>query len=192
MRSMADPVPSIPPGRIVLTYDDYVELPNDGKRYQILEGALDVTPAPTPKHQTVSLNLTRLLDTHVREHGLGQILCSPIDVILSATTIAQPDIIFIASGRKEIISARAIEGPPDLVVEILSPSTARTDRSIKSILYARFGVRHYWLVDPVARTLETYELAGTQYTGLRTFANADHAETTLFPGLAIDLADVWA
>lgn len=192
MMRMTDPAPSIPPGRIRLTYEDYVELPNDGKRYQILEGELDVTPAPTPKHQAVSRNLQRILDRHVVDQKLGQIFNAPIDVILSETTITQPDLIFIASGRETIITDRAIEAPPDLVVEILSPGTARTDRGIKSALYARFGVRHYWLVDPAARILETYELAQSGYELTGTYRDTDHARSPLFPSLDIDLARVWA
>lgn len=189
---MSRPEPSISPGKILLTYDDYAELPNDGNRYQILEGELDVTPAPTPRHQAVSRNLHRILDRHVVDHALGQIFYAPIDVILSATTITQPDIIFIATGREAIITERAVEAPPDLVVEILSPSSVRTDRGIKSALYARFGVRHYWLVDPATRSVEMFELAGGGYVRSGTFANDDYAGTSLFPGLEIDLARVWA
>lgn len=189
---MSQPAPSIPPGRILLTYDEYVELPNDGKRYQILEGELDVTPAPTTKHQAVSRNLQRILDRHVVGNGLGNIFNAPVDVIFSQTTIAQPDLLFIARGRESIITERAIEGAPDLVVEILSPGTAQTDRVIKSALYAKFGVQHYWLVDPLARTIEMYELAGAGYQHVGTFIGQTRAESTLFPGLQIELSQVWA
>ncbi|MGH7898466.1 MAG: Uma2 family endonuclease, partial [Candidatus Binatia bacterium] len=132
----------LPPGP--LTYEDYAELPDDGKQYEILDGELFVSPAPVPRHQRVSRNLLRVLDDHVRGHELGEVLVSPIDVILAPTTIAQPDLLFIRTGRGAIVTERAVEGPPDLVIEILSPSSNRKDRTTKAAVYARFGVAHYW------------------------------------------------
>jgi len=181
----------IPPGRIKLTYEDYEVLPDDGKRYEILDGELFVTPAPVPKHQDVSRNLVHILNNHVMERGLGRIYYAPIDVILANTTIAQPDILFIAKGRESIITERAVEGPPDLLVEIISPSSRRQDRVVKAALYATFGVRHYWIADPVSRTLETYELDGGGYRLAGTHEGAARFRTALFPELEIDLARVW-
>ena len=133
----------IPPGPIKLTYEDYVDLPDDGRRYEILDGELEVSPAPAPRHQSVSLNLLRILDRHVEERGLGRLYYAPIDVILAPTTIVQPDLLFIAAGRESIVTGKAIEGPPDLMVEIISPWSGRRDRVAKATLYARYGVRHY-------------------------------------------------
>src|SRR5712692_4752316 len=139
--------------RVALTYKDYAALPDDGRRYQILDGELCVTPAPGTQHQTVSMNLSVALATHVRAGALGQLFAAPVDVILSDTTIVQ----------RERVSARGIEGAPTLVVEILSPATAQTDRHTKRELYARFGVPCYWIVDPEARAIEMYGLAGGAY-----------------------------
>src|SRR5437867_3959291 len=100
----------IPPGPIKLTYEDYVGLPDDGRRYEILDGELEVSPAPAPRHQGVSRNLLWVLHGHVRERGLGSVYCAPIDVILAPTSVVQPDLIFIGGGRESIITARAIEG----------------------------------------------------------------------------------
>jgi len=180
----------IPAGRILLTYEDYVGLPNDGKRYEILDGELFVTPAPVPLHQRVSRNLERLLDRHVVGGALGEILHAPIDVILSPTTIAQPDILFIRAGR-DIVTRRAVEAPPDLVVEILSPSSLRQDRVTKAALYARFGVPHYWIVDPEARRIDAYELEGGTYRLTAEARGTDVLRSSLFAGLEIALADVW-
>src|SRR5213593_2993003 len=177
----------IPPGPIKLTYEDYVGLPDDGRRYEILDGELEVSPAPAPRHQGVSRNLLWVLHGHVWERGLGSVYCAPIDVILAPTSVVQPDLIFIAGGRESIVTERAIEGPPDLAVEILSPWSDRRDRVAKAGLYARYGVRHYWIADPVARTLELYEVEGAEYRLVATHEGAARVRTTLFPDLEIDL-----
>ena len=115
-----------------------------------------MTPAPGPRHQGVSIALASALHTHVIERGLGRVYAAPIDVILSETTIVQPDIVFVAVDRSAIISARGIEGAPTLVVEILSPSTVQTDRGRKLQLYARHRVPYYWIVDPDSHAIEVY------------------------------------
>lgn len=183
---------SIPPGKIVLTYDDYCELPNDRNRYEILDGDLSVTPAPRVNHQRISRRLLRFLDDHVLANNLGEIFAAPIDVILAPTTVVQPDLIFIAHDRAHIITERAIEGAPTLVVEILSPTTQRTDRVAKAQLYAKYGVPHYWLLDPGQHTFEAYELAGDRYVIAASMKSEDEFRPSLFPGLTIWLADLWA
>ncbi len=179
----------LPPGD--LTYEDYVGLPDDGRRYEIIDGELEVSPAPNPRHQGVSRNLAVVLHGHVQAHGLGTVYYAPIDVILARDSIVQPDLVFVAAGRESIITERAIEGPPDLAVEILSPWSDRRDRVMKADLYARYGVRHYWIVDPVARKLEMYEPEGAVYRLVATHEGATIARTSLFPDLEIDLGRVW-
>jgi Uma2 family endonuclease len=119
----------IPKGKIVLTYEDYVLLPNDRNRYEILEGELTVTPAPSTKHQTASGNLFVLLAHYIKERDLGKLFHAPIDLILESTSVLQPDLLFVSKARQHIITDRAVEGAPDLVIEILSPTTSRTDRN---------------------------------------------------------------
>lgn len=128
----------IPPGRIVLTYEDYCRLPNDRNRYEVLDGELSVTPAPRISHQRVSNRLHRFLDNHVVANQLGEILTAPTDLILAPTTVVQPDLVFISNDRRHIVAERAIEGPPNLVIEILSPTTGNIDRVTKAQLYARY------------------------------------------------------
>ena len=195
----------LPPGN--LTYEDYVGLPDDGRRYEILHGELEVSPAPNPRHQGVSGSLLLVLLAHAREHGLGRVYSAPIDVILARDSIVQPDLVFVAAGRESIVTERAIEGPPDLAIEILSPWSDQRDRVAKAELYARYGVRHYWIVDPEARTLEMYEpkrgaprrgqrsrgatRRGAEYHLGATYKGAAVARTSLFPDLDIDLGRVW-
>lgn len=187
-----NPLPHrVPEGRIKLSYAEYAELPNDGRRYEILEGELAVTPAPVPRHQAVSRNLQRILDRHIADHRLGQLFNAPIDVILADTTIVQPDLLFLPTEREHFITERAIEGPPALMVEILSPSSVRQDRVTKAALYARFGIPHYWVLDPVERTLELYELSGETYRFVATHHGPGRVRPALFPTLEIDLAAVW-
>lgn len=182
----------VPPGQIKLTYDDYVDLPADGNRYEVLDGELAVTPAPTLTHQAVSRNLAYVLQTHILKTRAGAIYYAPVDVLMASTSIAQPDLVFVAAERQAILTERAIEGAPDLMVEILSPSTARRDRVTKAALYARFGVRFYWIVDPAARTFEEYALSQDGYRLVAVHSGAGVARTALFPELQIEISQVWA
>jgi Uma2 family endonuclease len=153
--------------RIAWTYEDYAALPNDGKRYEIHAGELVVTPAPASDHQVVLMRLLRVLDRHVEAHGLGLVLPAPLDVILTEdpreTTVVEPDIVHLAVDRLPALRRRGVVGPPTLVIEILSPGTAATDRGTKRGLYARHGVPHYWIVDLDRRVLESYVLRGSDY-----------------------------
>lgn len=180
-----------PAGRIVLTYEDYCALPNDGRRYEILEGELAVTPSPSRAHQRASGNLFVILHHHVRERKLGEVFPAPFDVILEKTSIVVPDLLFVAQGRFEIVTDRGVEGSPDLIVEVISPGTARRDRVEKAQLYARHGVRHYWLVDPDARTIEAFELAEGQYRRTVHLTGDTMFAPSLFPGLTISLRSLW-
>ena len=191
MRSMSRLPDRIPPGPIKLTYEDYVDLPDDGRRYEILDGDLEVSPAPAPKHQAVSGDLFSILHGHVQERGLGSVYYAPIDVLLADTSIVQPDLVFIDAARASIVSRRGIEGPPDLAIEILSSWSVRRDRIAKAALYARYGIRHYWVMDPDARTLEIYEADGAQYRSVERHEGHATVRTAVFPDLEIDLGRVW-
>lgn len=177
--------------RVMLTYEDYAALPDDGRRYEIHGGELSVTPAPGTNHQRVSRNLYDVLGTHVRTTGLGEVLYAPVDVILSDTTIVQPDLIFMAPAHASRVSRRGIEGAPTLAVEILSPSTTMIDRSTKLQLYARHGVPYYWIVDSDARTLEAYELADGAYRLVTRAAGDTPASLPPFPDLALVPDSLW-
>jgi len=179
------------PTRVVLTYKDYEALPADGCRYEVHEGELSVTPAPSPRHQQVARNLLVVLNDHVRRRELGEVLCAPIDCILSDITIVQPDIVYLEPGRLPAISQRGIEGPPTLVVEILSPSSAQIDRGAKFQLYARHGVPYYWIVDPDSRAVEAYTLTRRAYELTARGAGTEVVSLPPFPDLTLVLASLW-
>ncbi len=179
------------PEEIRLTYEDYLELPNDGKRYEIIEGELHVAPAPDAKiHQTVLSRLLVRLFNHVEAHDLGSVLPSPVDVVLSDYDVVQPDIVFVARERLGIVR-REIAGPPDLAIEIISQASARLDRTVKRKLYAAHGVRYYWLVDPHVRRLEEYELVGNAYRLRSRIEGEAIFKPALFPDLEIPFGRVW-
>src|ERR1043166_897597 len=181
----------IPEGRIVLTYEDYVVLPNDGRRYEILEGELSVTPAPSTKHQTASGNLFVILAQYIKERNLGKLFHAPIDLILESSSILQPDLLFVSSAHQRIITERAIEGVPDLVVEILSPTTTRTDRVTKAQIYARHSGPAYWIVDPERQNIEIYLLEGAVYRLAATLEGKTPMPAPPFEELKIAAADLF-
>ncbi|MBI2203996.1 MAG: Uma2 family endonuclease [Candidatus Rokubacteria bacterium] len=177
--------------RAVLTYEDYAALPDDGRRYEIHEGELSVTPSPGTPHQRISASLSDILRAHVKERGAGEIRYAPLDVILSNTTVVQPDLIYIDPTRQHVVTRRAIEGPPTLAVEIISPSTPRIDRVTKLQLYARYHVPYYWIVDPEARTIDAYELVDDGYRLVATAHGTEALSLPPFPDLALVPESLW-
>jgi Uma2 family endonuclease len=176
--------------KTVWTYAEYCVLPQDFNRHEIIEGDHVVTPSPTTRHQGVLAKLTSLLIVHVETHGLGVVLPAPMDVLLARTSVVQPDLLFVSRERLSIIKEANIQGAPDLVVEVLSPSTAAIDRGGKMALYARYGVPHYWILDARHLSLETYEIREGEYELTSQFKKDDPVKVRLFPDLAISLAQL--
>jgi Uma2 family endonuclease len=176
---------------LVLTYHDYAALPDDGHRYELHDGALSVTPAPGMRHQRVSAQLSDVLREHVRARGLGEVLYAPLDVILSDTTVLQPDLVYLDSSCRGLIAERGVEGPPTLVVEILSPSTGTIDRVTKPALYARFGVPWLWLVDPTGRTLQVFRLEREAYSRVLLASGPAPVNPPPFPDLSLVPDALW-
>ena len=142
------------------TYAEFARLPSEGStRYEVIDGELAVTPAPTGAHQIVVTNLVVALETFARRHGLGRVLPSPVDVLFGEGDYIEPDVVFVRVEHTHLIGERGIECPPDLVIEILSPATAHRDRGIKLERYRHFGVPEYWIVDMDARAIEVWRLA---------------------------------
>jgi Uma2 family endonuclease len=164
---------------------------DDHNRYEIIDGDLQVTPAPAPEHQWVSSGFHRVLSTHVWDHRLGMVFSAPLDVLFTDFNVVEPDIVYITAEQIERIGRRGIEEAPTLVVEVLSPSTTARDRGIKRALYERQGVPHYWLAHPTRRSLEVRELRGSQYELMATLTGHAEFRPALFPGLVIPLGEIW-
>jgi len=174
-----------------LTYEEFRRLPDDGKRYELIHGEVHLTPSPTTKHQFALQNLSRSLDPFVFKHRLGEIFVAPLDVRLSRDTAVQPDPIFISNSRARIIKENYIDGAPDLVVEILSPSTAAHDRATKLALYAEAGVPEVWLLETVAKTVEVLKLQGKKYLVDSALAGEQKLTSSQFPGWELPLTDLF-
>jgi Uma2 family endonuclease len=172
------------------TYQDYLLLPEE-RRYEILDGDLFMTPAPTPYHQRISRKLEFLLVEHVEERQLGEVFDAPCDVVLSETDIVQPDIFFIASDRLSIVGEKFVSGAPDLVIEILSPATAERDRTLKMKTYARFGVRELWVADPDAKTIALFTNSGQGFQEEALLRMGEVLRSRLLPGLEIPLTRIF-
>lgn len=139
------------------TYAEFARLPSDGgARNEIIAGELFVTPAPATRHQQVVTELAIIVGSFVKEHRLGRVLAGPIDVLFTEGDYVEPDLVFVAHHRVSLLSDRGVEGPPDLVVEVLSPSTEARDRGIKLERYRHFGVGEYWIVDADRGTVEVW------------------------------------
>jgi len=144
-----------------LSYAAYAEIPADGQRWEFLDGEVFVTPVPSPAHQFAVQRLCRFLEDNLPAFGDDAIaFVSPIDVILNDDEIVQPDVVVARRGQ---VSDRGIEGAPPLLVEVVSPTRPGLDREIKARRYAANGVERFWLVDPVARTMECFRLTGSDY-----------------------------
>lgn len=178
-----------PEPRRKLDYAYVQATPNDGKRYELVDGELLVNPSPSPIHQRVARRLQRQLEDYFHDRELGEVFNAPLDVILTPHDVFEPDLLVVADASH--ISKRGIEKPPLLVVEILSPSTRRVDRGVKFRRYAALGVQHCWIVDPNANRLECFRLNSRAYR----LVIEGEGDTKLthpdWDGLVIDLATLW-
>jgi Uma2 family endonuclease len=173
------------------TYDDYRLLPEDGRRYELLDGDLLVSPAPSTRHQTVSRRLLFALMQALETRDLAQIFDAPTDLILEPTSVVQPDLVIVSAARASIVTARAIEGIPDVVIEILSPNGSDRDERLKRRLYERHGIPEYWIVDPDLGYVTVWRLESGRYemrAKLDRSSTLDHPD---FPDLCVPLLDIF-
>jgi len=172
------------------TYEDYARLP-EGAPYQLIDGALVSSPSPTPYHQKISMRLAHELFRYAEKDNHGMVLSAPIDVFLSDTETYQPDLIFIAEARHAIVGEKMIEGAPDFVVEILSPSTAYYDLKHKKRRYEAAGVKEYWIVDPMDKSIEIFTNTDA---GFSMAGHAEGSETIASPlleGFSVSLGAIF-
>ena len=178
--------------KIKFTYRDYKNLPeSETKRYELLVGELLMVPSPTTYHQRISWNLEHLLGDFTCRHNLGIIYHAPLDVVFSQEDVAQPDIFFISRERSEIIAEEHIRGAPDLTIEILSPATAERDRTYKRTLYARHGVKEYWIVDPNKQAIEVMTLGEAGFETASVYRKEETLISPLLKGFRLNLEKVF-
>jgi Uma2 family endonuclease len=175
-----------------LTYDDLLQLPDDGQRYEIIGGELIVNPAPTSGHQRVLGRLYRLMDDHVRRCDAGEVFIAPFDVLLGHFDAVEPDLVFLSAARPRVPdNQNSIDYAPDLIVEVISPSSRRIDRVRKMALYAQAGVPEYWIADPERRILVINKLQGQDYVPVEPDADGWIASPTL-SGFRVDPTEVFS
>ncbi len=176
---------------VKFTYQDLRSTPDDGNRYELFEGDLIVSPAPTFSHQRVVSRLFRLLSNYVAERHLGEVVTAPCDVLFSDDTVVEPDLLFISHEKSSIIQEHGVVGAPDLVVEVLSKSTGDRDRGFKLKLYAQQGVKKYWLADPITQSLEVYSLTSNEFQLEGRFQNEEEVSSLVFPELKFRVNGIW-
>jgi len=167
--------------------DDIWDTPDDGNRYEVIDGGLYVSPPPVERHQNALTVLLGYIWRYLQQHRLGKVYIAPLGVVLDDENGLQPDLVYVSNERLGIIVERGIEGAPDLAVEILSPSTRRRDRGIKMRRYAASGIPHYWIVDPPSQTLEAYEVREQGYERVGRYGPGSTFRPSLFPGLEIPI-----
>ena len=177
---------------IRLTYQDYCALPEDGMRYEILNGDLFMSPSPQTHHQRVVGRLFRILSDHVESRGLGEVFVAPFDVLLGEHDIVEPDLIFVATANRTIVTEKHIRGAPDLLVEIVSSTRPDYDVRDKRAVYARCTVPWYWTVEPEHRRLTELRLVGGAYQLEAESVGETTFRPALFSGLSIPLSRLWA
>jgi Uma2 family endonuclease len=176
-----------------LTYEDYVLFPEDGQRHELIDGEHYVNPAPYTLHQCVVVNVVLLVGNFARETGCGRVLVAPTDLVLSPYDVVQPDVLFVSRERLHVIEKKFLSGPPDLAVEVLSPSTRRKDLDLKLRLYERVGVREYWIIDSKRASMTVYRLGPSGFgPPLALFAaKGDVLTSPLLPGLKVAVAELF-
>jgi Uma2 family endonuclease len=172
-----------------LDYDDLQHAPDDGKRWELFDGEVYVTPSPNTRHQRVSKRLHRMLEAYFEGGGKGEVFAAPLDVILSKHDVVVPDLVVVTDPTT--ISDRGVEGPPAIAIEILSPSSVENDRDLKAKRYAALGVEHFWIVDPKAKRLECYRLRDNRYERVLDAEGDEIVRHPDWPELTIPLADLW-
>jgi Uma2 family endonuclease len=174
-----------------VAYADLERMPEDGRRYELYDGEVFVVPSPMPRHQVATHKIGDLFVAYVRSHG-GIVLISPIDIVFSEFDVVQPDVVFFSRARAHLVTPDApIRDTPDVAVEVLSPSTAATDRGKKKQMLARYGMPEYWLVDPRAKTVEICRLADGAYVLEQIASAGDVAHSRTLPGLSFAVDEIF-
>ncbi len=180
---------------VKLTYDDFVNFPDDGQRHELIDGEHCVTPAPNLPHQRLIGRVFTALQAYFATGALGEAFLSPLDVVLSPHDVVEPDVLVLLSDQADILTHQNVRGAPALVIEVLSPGTKRRDQTIKHQLYDRAGVREYWLVDPDVMSVTVCRRQdGTDLKPVAevTAASGDVLASPLLPGFSLSATDLFA
>jgi Uma2 family endonuclease len=192
----SDPMPPSAHADTRLTYDDLEYFPDDRKRREIIDGELYVTPSPSLRHQVLVGRLYMATASYLAGRPeIGRVFVSPLDVVLSPHDVVEPDLLFVGSDQLEVLTVTNVQGPPALVVEVLSPSTRKTDEQIKRRLFSRVGVREYWLVDPELDLIKVFRRGGDgsfRRVAELTAEDVDSLTSPLLPGFSLPLSDLFA
>lgn len=188
---MAIAIVDIPERLEVFTYEDYLNLPDNGKRYEIINGELYMVPAPTLGHQDTIGEFYFTIKSFIQTNPLGKIYLAPTDIVFSEIDILQPDLIFVAKEKFDILTRENIQGAPDLVIEVLSPGTEKRDRSIKLKTYSKFGVQEYWMANDETATVEVWQRNGDKLVFHKLLDKTQILTTPLLPGLEIALEKIF-
>jgi Uma2 family endonuclease len=179
-----------------LTYDDFLHFPDDGLRHEIIDGEHYVTPSPNTRHQELVGRLYFEMALHLRSHpAQGRVFLAPFDVVMSRWDVVEPDLLVVTGDQREIVTEQNVQGVPALVVEIPLPGTRRRDEGVKRELFARSGVREYWLVDPDGDTVRVSRRQGDgsfPEVAVLSGASDDALTTPLLPELRIGLRELFA
>lgn len=186
---MPTPTVTKPARRSNWTYADYCKIPPDRHRHEIIDGRHYVTPSPEIGHQRAGSRLVHQLMAQIDDVGLGETFSAPLDVHLGRGTVVQPDLVVVHRDNRAVLGTKKVTGVPDLLVEILSPSSGKRDRTLKRDRYERAGVREYWLVDREARVVQQFVLRGGVYSEPLTCA--EHLRCRVFRGVVIDVTRLW-
>lgn len=177
-----------------LTYDEFQTLPRDGsKRLELIEGEVFMTPSPNTRHQRAVGRLFRVLSDHAEENDLGEVFIAPYDIVFSKWTALEPDLLFIRKDRASIVTEANVQGAPDLVIEILSPSNKAYDRKTKLRAYEKAGVPEIWYFDPEDDSAEILNLGGDGfYVVTARLSGSEAIVSKALPGLTLTLDQVFA
>ena len=175
-----------------MTARQFLELGEDppGVRLELVDGEVAVSPSPIPAHGYTVVQLLMLLGTHAKQNGLGRVY-PDTDTIFGEHDVRRPDVLFFAKDRLGLIGKKAMEGPPDLCVEVLSPSSGTIDRRDKFAQYEGAGVANYWIVDPKTKVVEGFQLIGGRYETTGSARGDAIVHLPPFPDLAIPLGELW-
>ncbi len=172
-----------------MTAREYFEMPEGPPYFQLVNGELFMSPSPILQHQWISVRLASRIDEYLRAHPIGEVYTAPSDVELDERNIFQPDIYFVSNERLDILNRQGAKGAPDLIIEILSPSTARLDREHKRAVYFRFGVRELWFINVRRLQVEIYLPESVEDESARILRSGDVLSTPLLPGLIIEVSE---